>query len=331
MEYRRLGKSGLRVSEFSFGAWVTFAKQVGEDDAASIMAAAYDNGINFFDNAEGYEQGNAELVMGEALKKLKWSRDSYMVSSKVFWGGKKPTQRGLSAKHVTDGAHMALKRLQVDYLDLYFCHRPDIETPIEETVRAMHNLVQQGKVIYWGTSEWNAQQLTEAHLVARREHLTPPTMEQPEYNMFRRENVEKEYLPIYELGLGTTIWSPLASGFLTGKYNDGIPADSRVNLPGYEWLKRSLESPEGKAKIEKVKKLAVLAKEIGLPVHHMALLWCNANPNVSTVILGASKKSQLLDNLKALDSKAKMTPDVMAKIEEILQNKPDAPRAFALE
>ena len=331
MEYRRLGKSGLRVSEFSFGAWVTFAKQVGEDDAASIMGAAYDRGINFFDNAEGYEQGNAELVMGEALQRLNWTRDSYMVSSKVFWGGKKPTQRGLSAKHVTDGCHMALKRLRVDYLDLYFCHRPDIETPIEETVRAMHNLVQQGKVIYWGTSEWNAQQLTEAHLVARREHLTPPTMEQPEYNMFRRENVEKEYLPIYELGLGTTIWSPLASGFLTGKYNDGIPADSRVNLPGYEWLKKSLESPEGKAKIEKVKKLAVLAKEIGLPVHHMALLWCNANPNVSTVILGASKKSQLVDNLKALDSKSKMTPDVMQKIEEILQNKPEPPRAFALE
>jgi len=331
MEYRRLGKSGLRVSEFSFGAWVTFAKQVGEDDAASIMGAAYDNGINFFDNAEGYEQGNAELVMGEALKKLNWTRDSYMVSSKVFWGGKKPTQKGLSAKHVTDGAHMALKRLQVDYLDLYFCHRPDIETPIEETVRAMHNLVQQGKVIYWGTSEWNAQQLTEAHLVARREHLTPPTMEQPEYNMFRRENVEKEYLPIYELGLGTTIWSPLASGFLTGKYNDGIPADSRVNLPGYEWLKRSLESEAGRQKIEKVKKLAVLAKEVGLPVHHMALLWCNANPHVSTVILGASKKSQLLDNLKALDSKTKMTPDVMAKIDEILGNKPEPARAFVLE
>jgi voltage-dependent potassium channel beta subunit len=331
MEYRRLGKSGLRVSEFSFGAWVTFAKQVGEDDAASIMGAAYDGGVNFFDNAEGYESGNAEIVMGEALKKLGWSRDTYMVSSKVFWGGKKPTQRGLSAKHVTDGAHQALKRLQVDYLDLYFCHRPDIATPIEETVRAMHNLVVQGKVIYWGTSEWNAQQLTEAHAVARREHLTPPTMEQPEYNMFRRENVEREYLPIYELGLGTTIWSPLASGFLTGKYNDGIPADSRVNLPGYEWLKRSLESAEGKAKIEKVKKLAVLAKEIGLPVHHMALLWCNANPHVSTVILGASKKSQLVDNLKALDSKSKMTPDVMAKIEEILGNKPEAPRAFALE
>ena len=325
MDYRRLGKSGLKVSEFSFGAWVTFGKQVGEDAAASIMGAAYDAGVNFFDNAEGYEAGNAELVMGEALKQLKWSRDTYMVSSKVFWGGSKPTQKGLSAKHVTDGAHQAMKRLGVDYLDLYFCHRPDLDTPIEETVRAMHNLVVQGKVIYWGTSEWNAQQLTEAHLVARRDGLTPPTMEQPEYNMFRRQNVEVEYLPIYELGLGTTIWSPLASGFLTGKYNDGIPADSRLNLPGYEWLKARLDSEQGKQMIEKVKQLAVLAKEIGLPIHHLALLWCNANPRVSTVILGASKKSQLVDNLKALDSKAKITPDVMAKIDQILGNKPEVP------
>jgi voltage-dependent potassium channel beta subunit len=325
MQYRRLGKSGLKVSEFSFGAWVTFGKQVGEDDATSIMGYAYDHGVNFFDNAEGYEAGNAEIVMGEALKALKWSRDSYMVSSKVFWGGEKPTQKGLSAKHVTDGAHNALKRLGVDYLDLYFCHRPDLDTPIEETVRAMHNLVVQGKVIYWGTSEWTAQQLTEAHLVARRDNLTPPTMEQPEYNMFNRQKVEVDYLPIYELGLGTTIWSPLASGLLTGKYNEGIPADSRINLPGYEWLKRNLESPAGKAKIEKVKKLAVLARDVGLPVHHMALLWCLNNPHVSTVILGASKKSQLEDNLKALDARAKLTPDVLAKIEEILGNKPDVP------
>lgn len=328
MEYRRLGKSGLQVSEFSFGAWVTFGKQVGEDDAASIMGYAYDHGINFFDNAEGYEQGNAELVMGEALRKLGWSRDSYAVSSKVFWGGGKPTQRGLSAKHVTDAAHQALKRLGVDYLDLYFCHRPDIDTPIEETVRAMHNLILQGKVLYWGTSEWSAQQITEAHLVARRDHLTPPTMEQPQYNMFERQKVEADYLPLYELGLGTTIWSPLASGFLTGKYNDGIPADSRVNLPGYEWLKQSLESEGGKKKIETVKKLAALAKEVGLPVHHLALLWCNANRNVSTVILGASRKAQLEDNLKALDHKAKLTPDVMAQIEAILDNKPEAPRRF---
>jgi voltage-dependent potassium channel beta subunit len=330
MEYRRLGKSGLRVSEFSFGAWVTFAKQVGEDDAASIMGAAYDNGVNFFDNAEGYEQGNAELVMGEALKKLNWTRDSYMVSSKVFWGGKKPTQRGLSAKHVTDGAHMALKRLQVDYLDLYFCHRPDIETPIEETVRAMHNLVQQGKIIYWGTSEWTAQQLTEAYAIARQEHLTPPTMEQPEYNLFRREKVELEFLPLYNLfGLGTTIWSPLASGILTGKYNDGVPVDSRMNLPGYEWLKERLESDKGKDELAKVKKLAKLADDVGLPIHHLALLWCNANPNVSTVILGASKLSQLKDNLEALQHKSKITPEVLAEMERIVGNKPPAPQRFA--
>ncbi|MDC9822548.1 aldo/keto reductase [Devosia sp. ZB163] len=329
MEYRRLGKAGLKVSEFSFGAWVTFGKQVGEDDATSIMGYAYDNGINFFDNAEGYESGNAEVVMGEALKALNWRRDSYAVSSKVFWGGEKPTQKGLSAKHVTDAAHAALKRLQVDYLDLYFCHRPDIDTPIEETVRAMHNLITQGKVLYWGTSEWTAQQLTEAYAIARQEHLTPPTMEQPEYNLFRREKVEAEFLPLYSLfGLGTTIWSPLASGILTGKYNDGIPADSRMNLPGYEWLKKRLDSEQGKQELAKVGKLAVLAKEIGLPIHHLALLWCNANPNVSTVILGASRLSQLKDNLEALKHKAKLTPDVLARIEEIMGNKPAAPQRY---
>ena len=329
MQYRRLGKSGLKVSEFSFGAWVTFGKQVGEDAAVSIMGAAYDAGINFFDNAEGYEQGNAEVVMGEALKQLKWDRSTYAVSSKVFWGGSKPTQKGLSAKHVTDGAHQALKRLQVDYLDLYFCHRPDIDTPIEETVRAMHNLIVQGKVIYWGTSEWTAQQLTEAYAAARAYDLTPPTMEQPEYNLFRREKVEAEFLPLYDLfGLGTTIWSPLASGILTGKYNNGIPADSRIALPGYEWLKERLESDKGKDQIAKVQKLAKLADEVGLPIHHLALLWCNANPNVSTVILGASKLSQLKDNLKALDSKDKLTPEVMAKIEAIVGNKPPAPERY---
>ncbi|MEP7240251.1 MAG: aldo/keto reductase [Devosia sp.] len=330
MEYRRLGRSGLKVSEFSFGAWVTFGKQVGEDDAASIMAAAYDNGINFFDNAEGYERGNAELVMGEALSRLGWKRDTYAVSSKVFFGtGPEPMARGLSRKHITDAAHAAIKRLRVDYLDLYFCHRPDLDTPIEETVWAMHNLVTQGKVLYWGTSEWTAQQLTEAYAAAERHNLTPPTMEQPQYNLFERQKVEADYLPLYRLfGLGTTIWSPLASGFLTGKYNDGIPADSRVNLPGYEWLKARLESKEGKAQIEQVKKLAVLAKDIGMPIHHMALLWCNANPHVSTVILGASKKSQLVDNLKALDRKAEMTPEMMARLETIMGNRPEGPRSY---
>ena len=323
MEYRRLGKSGLKVSELSFGSWVTFSKQVDGSDAVSLMGYAYDQGVNFFDNAEGYEQGRSEIVMGEALKTLGWSRDSFAVSSKVFWGGTKPTQKGLSRKHVTDAANAALKRLQVDYLDLYFFHRPDIETPIEETVWAMHNLITQGKILYWGTSEWTAQQLTEAWGFARANNLIGPQMEQPQYNLFVREKVEHDYLPLYDLmGLGTTIWSPLASGALTGKYNDGIPDDSRMNLPGYEWLKKEWTSEAGKAKLEKIRQLAKLAKEIGLPVHHLALLWCLDNPYVSTVILGASKKAQLADNLSALKSKDKMTPDVAEKIEAIMGNKP---------
>lgn len=329
MDYRRLGKSGLRVSEFSFGSWVTFGKQVDGGDAKTLMSAAYDAGVNFFDNAEGYEAGNSETLMGEALVGLKWSRDSYIVSSKVFWGGTKPTQRGLSAKHVTEACHAALRRLQVDHLDLYFCHRPDIDTPIEETVRAMHNLITQGKILYWGTSEWSGQQITEAHLAARAHGLTPPTMEQPQYNLFERQKVEADYLPIYDtFGLGTTIWSPLASGLLTGKYNDGIPPDSRVNLPGYEWLRDQVQSEGGKARLVKVKALAKLAAETGMPVHHLALLWCLQNPHVSTVILGASRKSQLQDNLSALDAKSKMTPEVMAAIEAIVQTKPDLPQRF---
>ena len=328
MEYRRLGKSGLQVSAFSFGSWVTFAKQVDIAPAKALMQAAYDAGINFYDNAEGYEQGKSELVMGQAIEELGWSRDSYIVSSKVFWGGPKPTQRGLSAKHVTDAAHAALKRLRVDYLDLYFCHRPDTDTPIEETVRAMHNLILQGKVLYWGTSEWSAQQITAAHLVARRDGLTPPTMEQPQYNLFERQKVEADYLPVYDMGLGTTIWSPLASGLLTGKYNEGIPQDSRANLPGYEWIRDRLTSADGREKLEKVKALAQLAGRVGLPVHHMALLWCLQNPHVSTVILGASRLDQLTDNLAALDAGHLMTPEVMAGIEAIVANKPAAPQRF---
>jgi voltage-dependent potassium channel beta subunit len=329
MKYRRLGKSGLQVSEFSLGSWVTFSKQVHENDALKLMTTAYDAGVNFFDNAEGYEAGQSEVLMGSALKKLNWSRDSYVVSSKVFWGGSKPTQRGLSRKHVTDACHAALKRLQVDYLDLFFCHRPDIDTPIEETVRAMHDLIAQGKVLYWGTSEWSGQQITEAYAVARELGLTPPTMEQPQYNFFERDKVERDYAPVYNLaGIGTTIWSPLASGVLTGKYNKGVPADSRLNLPGYEWLKAEWESPAGKAKLDKVARLATLAEANGLPIHHMALLWCLSNPHVSTVILGASKESQLVDNLKALDKRDLMTDDLKAKIEAILQNKPEEPRRF---
>ncbi|MCI4659014.1 potassium channel beta subunit family protein [Cryobacterium zhongshanensis] len=329
MEYRRLGKSGLQVSEVSLGSWVTFGKQVREDDALALMTLAYDSGINFFDNAEGYEAGASEALMGAALEKLGWDRDSYAVSSKVFWGGSKPTQRGLSRKHVTEACHAALKRLRVDYLDLYFCHRPDIDTPIEETVWAMHNLVTQGKVLYWGTSEWSAQQITEAHAVARALHITPPTMEQPQYNMFSRDKVEGEFLPLYDtFGLGTTIWSPLASGVLTGKYNDGVPADSRMNLPGYEWLRAEWESEAGRAKLEKVRRLATVASDAGLPLTHLALLWCLRNPRVSTVILGASKRAQLADNLAALDSKAALTPEVLAAIEEILGNEPSAPQRY---
>ena len=329
MDYRRLGKSGLQVSEFSFGSWVTFGKQVDGGDAISLMSTAYDAGVNFFDNAEGYEAGNSETLMGDALASLKWTRDSFIVSSKVFWGGTKPTQRGLSAKHVTEACHAALKRLRVDHLDLYFCHRPDIDTPIEETVRAMHNLIAQGKVLYWGTSEWSAQQITEAHLVARANNLTPPTMEQPQYNLFERQKVEADYAPIYDtFGLGTTIWSPLASGLLTGKYNDGIPSDSRVNLPGYEWLREQVQSDDGKARLGMVKALAELAAEVGMPVHHLALLWCLQNPRVSTVILGASRSAQLQDNLSALASKPKMTPEVMEAIEAIVQNRPEQPQRF---
>lgn len=329
MQYRRLGKSGLQVSEFSYGSWVTFAKQVDVAPAKAMLSAAYDAGVNFFDNAEGYEQGNSELVMGQAIDELGWSRDSYIVSSKVFWGGSKPTQRGLSAKHVTEACHAALKRLRVEHLDLYFCHRPDIDTPIEETVRAMDNLVRQGKVIYWGTSEWSGQQITEAHAIARAANLTPPTMEQPQYNLFERDKVERDYLPVYDtFGLGTTIWSPLASGLLTGKYNNGMPNDSRANLPGYEWLRDIMMGEQGRARIEKIKELAKIADGAGMPIHHMALLWCAANPRVSTVILGASKIEQLHDNLSALKSREKMTADVMAAIEEVMGNKPAAPQRF---
>ncbi|MFT5575145.1 MAG: voltage-dependent potassium channel beta subunit [Bermanella sp.] len=323
MQYRRLGKSGLKVSEFSYGSWVTFNKQVGTDSAVEMLACVYDHGVNFFDNAEGYEAGESERVMGEALKRLGWSRDSYCVSSKVFWGGSKPTQRGLSRKHVTDACHAALKRLQVDYLDLYFCHRPDVETPIEETLRTMHDLIQQGKILYWGTSEWSAQQLTEACELARALYLTPPTMEQPQYNLLHRERLEKEYRPMFDhYGMGTTIWSPLASGLLTGKYRDGIPHDSRVNLPGYEWMKERFESEAGQRRIEQAQQLEQLADQAGLSLTHLALLWCLQNPDVSTVILGASKQAQLLDNLAALEHRHKLTPELLAQIDELLGNKP---------
>ena len=258
-----------------------------------------------------------------------WTRDSYVVSSKVFWGGPKPTQRGLSKKHIHDAAHAALKRLQVDYLDLFFCHRPDIDTPISETVRAMHDLITQGKVLYWGTSEWSAQQITQAHQVAREWRLTPPVMEQPQYNILERAKVEGDYAPLYDTyGLGTTIWSPLASGLLTGKYNAGMPNDSRATLPGYEWLRNEFESPAGQEKLAKVRALGALADQAGLSLTHMALLWCLANSRVSTVILGASRLAQLQDNLAALDHRDRMTPDLLAAIDTVAANRPESPRRF---
>ena len=329
MQYRQLGKSGLKLSALSFGSWVTFSRQLDSKHARELMALAYDRGINFFDNAEVYEAGKSEELMGQALSRLNWARDTYCVSSKVFWGGKKPTQRGLSRKHVTEACHAALKRLRVDYLDLYFCHRPDVETPIEETVRAMHDLVAQGKVLYWGTSEWNARQITEACLIARDLRLCPPVMEQPQYNLFNRENMEREYLPLFDnYGLGSTIWSPLSSGLLTGKYNDGIPEGSRLSLAGYEWLKARFDGAEGENLLDKTRRLQQLAESEGLSLTHLALLWCLDNPNVSTVILGATSTEQLADNLAALDHGDKMTAAVIESIEEIMQNKPESEQAF---
>lgn len=294
-----------------------------ERPAAECMKLAYDNGVNFFDNAEVYADGMSEEIMGKVLKKMGWRRDSYIVSSKVFWGGELPTQMGLSRKHVVEACHAALKRLQVEHLDLYFCHRPDQNTPIEETVWAMHTLVMQGKILYWGTSEWSASQIAEAHAVASAHHLIPPTMEQPEYNLFTREKVEREFLPLYRsFGLGTTIWSPLASGVLTGKYSQGIPKDSRMNVPGYEWLKKRYQSEDGLSRIEKARKLESVAKKLGVSLTHLSLAWCLKNPHVSTVILGASRAEQLKDNLAAMPVVNKLTSDLLGEIEAIVQTQP---------
>ena len=332
MEYRRLGKSGLPVSALSFGSWVTFSTQMGVEQALETMTAAYDAGVNFFDNAEVYASGKSETIMGQALQKSGWSRDSYIVSSKVMWGSvedPKPTQRGLHRKHVFEACHDALRRLQVEYLDLYFCHRPDPTVPMEEVVRMMTELIHQGKVLYWGTSQWSAQQLSEAYGVARQYQLIPPTMEQPQYSMFHPEKVELEFGPLYEtMGLGTTIWSPLYFGILTGKYNDGIPADSRASLPGYEWVRENVESETGQQQIAKVRRLVPIAEGLGATMSQLAIAWCLRNPRVSTVILGASRVSQVHENLKALDVLPQLTDDVMAAIEEVLGNKPAEPESY---
>ena len=321
MKYRNLGKSGLKVSELSYGSWVTFSFQLDTALATEMLKIAYDSGVNFFDNAEVYAGGESEVIMGEALKTLGFTRDTYCVSSKAFWGGQLPTQRGLSAKHLTDACNAALQRLQVDYLDLFFCHRPDPETPIEETVRAMHALVIQGKIIYWGTSEWEAAQIEEAHRIAEKHYLTPPTMEQPEYNMFNRSKLEKEYLDLFDKrGLGTTIWSPLASGLLTGKYKNGIPEDTRMNLSGYEFLRERLESEVGRVMVDKANQLQQLADTAGIPLVNLVLGWCLQNKHVSTVILGASKPEQLKQNLNTLDYLDQFDDLLMKQIDKIISN-----------
>ncbi len=322
MEYRNLGASGLRVSELSFGSWVTFNKQVDHKLAENMFGTCFDAGINFFDNAEGYEAGQSEVVMGKALKTLGRPRDSYCVSSKVFFGchsSPLPTQHGLSRKHVTEACHQALNRLQVDYLDLYYCHRADPHTPIGETVWAMHNLVTQGKILYWGTSEWTADEITQAYEFAKENHLTPPSMEQPQYNLLDRERFEVEYAPLYEkYGLGTTIWSPLASGALTGKYLDGIPEGSRASLEGYEWLREHMvESERGQERMQKVAKLLPVAQQLGTSLPKLAIAWCLQNPNVSTVILGASRVEQLQENLKAIEARTLLTAEVMEQLNSV--------------
>jgi len=319
MEYRTLGKSGLKVSELSFGSWVTFNTQVDTKLAEDMFKVCFDSGINFFDNAEGYDRGKSEEVMGQALKSINEPRDSYCVSSKVFFSSSpnpKPTQLGLSKKHITEACHQAMKRLQVDYLDLYFCHRADPDTPIGETVWAMHNLITQGKVLYWGTSEWTAEEITEAYEFAEKNHLTPPTMEQPQYNLLDRKRFEVEYDPIFRrYQMGTTIWSPLASGALTGKYLDGIPEGSRATLKGYEWLKKHMiDSERGQARMGKVRNLKPIADELGVSLSKMSIAWCLLNPNVSTVILGASKVDQLKENLESLEVVPLLTEDVQRKL-----------------
>ena len=319
-----MGKTGLQLSVLSYGSWVTFSKQVDDGASDKLMGLAYDSGINFFDNAEGYEGGKSEELMGRTLKKKNWDRTSYCVSSKVFFGlhGKenKPNQHRLSRKHITEACHGALRRLQVDYLDLFYCHRADPETPMEEIVRTMNILLQQGKILYWGTSEWSAAEILEAHAVAEKLNLVPPAMEQPQYNLFERQKVEHDYLPIINgAGMGTTIWSPLASGLLSGKYNNGIPAGSRLALENYGWLKDRMMSDD---KLERVKKLGKVSKELSTTMATLSIAWCIHNPNVTTAILGATKEEQLKENLKALEVYTKLTPEIMKEIDGIMGTKP---------
>ena len=324
MEYRRMGRTGLQLSILSFGSWVTFHKQIEDGTADELMGIAYDNGINFFDNAEVYALGQSEKMMGRVLKQKNWDRTSYTLSSKAFfgWRGKdnKPNQTGLSRKHLTEACHEALQRLQTDYLDLYFCHRPDKNTPIEEVVLTMNTLIQQGKILYWGTSEWSGVEIMEAHRVAKDYRIIGPSMEQPQYNLFERNKVENEYLEVYKnVGLGTTIWSPLASGLLSGKYNDGIPEGSRFAIEGFDWLKDRWMADD---LLARVKKLGDLAKELGVSQAALSIAWCVKNEHVTTAILGATKKAQLLDNLEALKVLPLLSAEIMQQIDTIVGTKP---------
>jgi voltage-dependent potassium channel beta subunit len=328
MEYRKMGNTGLQLSVLSFGSWVTFAKQIDDYHSDRLMSIAYEHGVNFFDNAEVYARGESELMMGRILRAKSWERSSYTVSSKVFFGWRgadnKPNQTGLSRKHIMEACHEALQRLQVEYLDLYFCHRPDKNVPIEEVVRSMNTLIQQGKIFYWGTSEWSAAEIMEAHAIARQLGLEGPAVEQPQYNLLERSKMEVDYYTIFRnIGMGTTIWSPLASGLLTGKYNDGIPEDSRLALEGFDWLKDRTLTED---RIERIKRLQQVADDLGTSLATMAIAWCIRNPNVTTAILGATRESQLTENLKALDVYPLMDETIMQRIEDIMQTKPVLPQ-----
>ncbi|TVQ42258.1 MAG: aldo/keto reductase [Saprospirales bacterium] len=325
MEYNYLGKTGLQVSKLSFGSWITFANQVEDNTSEKLMDVAYEAGVNFFDNAEVYAHGKAEELMGDILKKKNWDRTSYVISSKVFFGDgrKKPNQTGLNRKHIMEACHDSLRRFKTDYIDLYFCHRPDKNTPMEETVRTMNTLIQQGKILYWGTSEWSAQEIMEAHMVAKDLRLEGPVMEQPQYNMFHRHKVEVEFSKIYKtVGLGTTIWSPLASGLLTDKYINKFPKGTRLGREELSWLKDIAVTPE---RLEKVRELNELALSIDTTLPKLAIAWCAKNPNVSTVILGASKVEQLTETLTSLELLPLLNDELMEKIEDILENKPNHP------
>jgi voltage-dependent potassium channel beta subunit len=318
MQYRRLGASGLKVSELSFGSWVTYGNQMDTDLARECMAAAYDAGVNFFDNAEVYAKGRSETIMGAALKKMGWRRASYIVSTKFYWGlDDGPNEKNtLNRKYLMQAIDASLARFGLDHVDLVFCHRADPDTPIEETVFALHDMIEAGKALYWGTSEWSAAEIMAAWQIAERHHLHKPVMEQPQYNLLHRERVEKEYARLYsDIGLGTTTWSPLASGLLTGKYNDGIPAGTRGTLKGYEWLAERLSDP---AKIAAVRRLAPIAADLNCTLAQMSLAWCLKNPRVSSVITGASRPAQVTENMKALDVVGKLAPDVMARIDAAL-------------